>query len=194
MRHVSLTFEAGTTTALVGHNGAGKSTLLAMMAGKLRPDDGEITVLGRSLSAGLSASTRRALGLLLHEPWVYPELTGTENLAFFAGLYGRTRQTDIAATMASVGLDLAAGRRARTYSRGMTQRLALARLMVQDAQIWLLDEPMTGLDASGRELVVERLQAARAAGRCVVVVTHAPNLLESALDRVITLDSGKVVR
>jgi len=192
VRRVSARFRAGELTVVVGPNGAGKSTLLAMLAGLLRPTEGTITALGERLDGFPRESLRRRLGVLGHQPFVYPELTAAENLTFFAGLYGvRGAAGDRLALLARVGLELAADRPVRTYSRGMVQRLALARLLLQDADLWLLDEPTTGLDTAGRALAVELLAEARARGRCVVCVTHDPELLTPVTDRRLALVEGR---
>lgn len=196
LRHFSAGFEAGTLTALVGHNGAGKSTALAVLAGTLRPTEGRLEAFGQDLHAPSDAVViRRRLGVLGHRPFVYGELTGLENLRFFARLYDRSADTGaLEARLEEVGLGLAAHRAARTYSRGMVQRLALARLLVQEADAWLLDEPTTGLDAAARDWFVGLLTEARAAGRAVVVVTHDLETIAPVIDRTLVLDSGRLVR
>ena len=191
VRNVSAAFAAGELTVVVGHNGAGKSTLLAMLAGLLEPTEGAITALGMPLHGFPPRALRARFGVLGHQPFVYPELTGRENLALIAGLYRRSSAA-IAPLLVRVDLDLAADRPARTYSRGMVQRLALARMLLQDADLWLLDEPTTGLDTAGRAFVLDALGAARARGRCVVCVTHDPEVLAPITDAVLALEGGRV--
>ncbi|MCA9516433.1 MAG: ABC transporter ATP-binding protein [Myxococcales bacterium] len=193
VRRVSFEVRRGELVLVLGHNGAGKSTLLSLMAGLIRPTEGEITVAGRPLHGFPGRVLREQLGILRHEPFVYPELTGFENLTLMARLYGRPAdRARVDAVLARLDLSLAAHRAARTYSRGMVQRLALGRLMLQDAALWLLDEPTTGLDAAGRALMVSLLGEARAAGRAIACVTHDPDLLAPVATRALTLVDGRL--
>jgi heme exporter protein A len=133
------------------------------------------------------------MAVLAHQPFIYGELSGLENLRFFARLYERAHdEAHLLALLDRVGLKLAARRAARTYSRGMFQRLALARILVQDADVWLLDEPTTGLDEAGRALFAEVVSEARGQGRCLVLVTHDPSLVAATTDRLYRLDNGRL--
>jgi len=172
VRRVTLELEAGMLTALLGDNGAGKSTLLQMLAGLLRPSEGAVEVCGEPFVGFFPAEVRARMGFIGHAPFVYPDLTGSENLAFFAGLYPGQGRPPARELLGRVGLALAGDKIVRGYSRGMTQRLALGRLPLQDPPIWLLDEPSTGLDAQGAVLLANLLAEARARGRCIVAVTH----------------------
>lgn len=194
VRHVSATFRFGELATVIGHNGAGKSTLLALLAGLLRPTAGAITILGEPLNGFMPRALRARVGVLGHQPFVYPELTGRENLELIARLYGRPLGDGgaVDALLARVDLELAAARPVRTYSRGMVQRLALARMLLQDADLWLLDEPTTGLDTAGRAFVLDALGEARARGCCVVCVTHDPEVVASITDQVIALEGGRL--
>ncbi len=195
VRRVSAEFGAGTLSLVVGHNGAGKSTLLRLLAGALRATEGSILVGGEDLSTHPDpASVRARVAWLSHSPFVYGDLTGLENVALTAGLYGRDASDEaLLPVLEQVGLEVAASRPAAGYSRGMTQRLGLAQTIVQDAPVWLMDEPHTGLDVRGRELLTELMSQARAAGRCLVVVTHAPERLAHLADATWTLDRGRLV-
>ncbi len=190
VRRVSLRFEPGTATALLGDNGAGKSTLLQMCAGLLRPTEGHIEIDGAPMHGFFPADIRERVGYLGHLPFVYPDLTGRENLAFFARLFGKSAATHDT-LLSSVGLAHAADRPARTYSRGMTQRLALARMVLQDAPIWLLDEPTTGLDVHGLALLRDLLADATRRGRTILAVTHDLASLGD-IPRVIRLHGGRL--
>jgi ABC-type multidrug transport system ATPase subunit len=191
LRRVSVRFEAASCTLVLGPNGAGKSTLLALCAGQLRPTEGTVRAFGYDLDGHPDrVGVRRRLGVLLHAAWVYPDLTGRENLALFAGLYDRRPEFD--PILAEVGLDLAAERPARTYSRGMLQRLALGRLLVQAPEVWLLDEPTTGLDTAGLELFRGLVRRAIEAGATLVVVTHDPKALGDLPTRTLELAGGRV--
>ncbi len=194
VRRVDVAFPAGTVTTLLGHNGAGKSTLLGLLSGQLRPNEGQVLAFGADLHDPPDrAALRQQLGILGHLPFVYPELTGVENLRFMASLYGRPAdEPRLTELLDFVGLRASAHRPARTYSRGMVQRLALARLMAQDARIWLLDEPTTGLDVQGRALLVDVLARGKAEGRAIALVTHDPESVARVTDRVLVLDAGRL--
>jgi heme exporter protein A len=193
VRSVDTAFHAGELVVVLGHNGAGKSTFLNLIAGRMRPTEGHAVVLGETLVGFPSQAVRTQLGFLGHAPFVYPELTGLENMRFMARLAGmpvdQARLLDI---LERVGLEASAKRPAGTYSRGMTQRLALGRLLLTQPPIWLLDEPTTGLDADGRRWFVAALAEAKDQGSCIIVVTHAPDLLSGVLDRTLTLDNGRL--
>ena len=194
LRQVSLALNPGTLTVVSGHNGAGKSTFLHLLAGLTRPTEGWIELDGDDLHRHPSPATARAIiAFLGHEPFLYPELTGIENLRFMASLYGRdVREEELTKRIAEVGLTAAQLRPVATYSRGMTQRLALARILVQDASVWVLDEPSTGLDAPGRALFRQLIEAATGEGRSVVMVTHAPKSYEEIADAKVVLDNGRI--
>ena len=141
VRQASASFGAGAVHVIIGHNGAGKSTLLSLMAGALRPTDGSTLVLGADILQA-EPSLRARVAWLPHKPFIYPDLTGHETLEFVARLYGRAVDKGAhEAVLERVGLAAAAHRKSRTYSRGMTQRLAIAAVLVQGADIWLMDEP-----------------------------------------------------
>jgi heme exporter protein A len=188
---VDVTLRAGRLTALLGPNGAGKSTLLGVLSTLVRPTSGTVR-----FGAGLDARDVRAgIGVLAHEPMVYGELSALENLRFFAGLYALADGAERArALLDEVGLDEEARRRpARTYSRGMLQRLALARALLHRPRLLLLDEPFTGLDRFGAERLARTLAAARQEGRIVVVVSHDLEALGGLTDHLVVLKRGKIV-
>ncbi|MGM0575473.1 MAG: heme ABC exporter ATP-binding protein CcmA [Myxococcota bacterium] len=194
VRRLSASFESGTLTAVVGHNGAGKSTLLNLLAGAIRPTKGHVRVFGEDLHDHPDrAEMRRRVAWLGHAPFLYPDLTGEENLRFVARLFGRDASREVlAARLEQVGLGTAGRRPVRGYSRGMVQRLGLARILIQGADVWLLDEPSTGLDVAGRALLGEVLGAALRDGKCLVVVTHDMSCLSGHVDRVFTLSRGRL--
>ena len=195
VRRVSASFVPGTLSLLIGHNGAGKSTMLRLLAGALRPTEGRVLVGGEDLTTHPDpASVRSRVAWLSHRPFVYGDLTGLENLTLTAGLYSRNTADDaMTALLDQVGLSSAAARPVAGYSRGMVQRLGLAQTLVQDAAVWLMDEPHTGLDTRGRELLTRVMADAREAGRCLVVVTHSPERLADLADATWTLDRGRLV-
>jgi heme exporter protein A len=191
---VSLELRAGSMCALLGHNGAGKTTLLGVVSTLVRPSAGAVTYLtGDTKVTG--ADVRREIGLLAHASLCYGELSATENLELVAGLYGVPANAQaIAALLDQVGLDpRARGREARTYSRGMLQRLALARALLTKPSLLLLDEPFTGLDRGGALALGEQLGALKAAGAIVVVVTHDLEAIAGRTDHVAILRRGQLV-
>jgi heme exporter protein A len=191
---VSLEFQAGQLCALLGPNGAGKSTLLGILSTLVRPSAGKVRYRRGREAAASGAELRRSIGVLAHDSFLYGELTGVENLAFYAKLYGVVDASARArALLDEVGLDEAARhRQARTYSRGMAQRLALARTLLHDPQVLLLDEPFTGLDRAGAAALSRTLARARAERRVVIVVSHDLEALAGETDHVVVLRRGKV--
>ena len=192
LHRVSLTADAGTITALLGHNGAGKSTLLSIAATLLRPTSGRVEY-GEHDSATGGAALRARIGLLGHDLYLYSELTAAENLRFFAKVYsldGIERRVDAAlerAGLADRRDDIVAG-----FSRGMRQRLALERSLIHEPRLLLLDEPFTGLDEAARDALRERLRATREAGAIVVLTTHDTAAIERLTDMTVSLVDGRL--
>jgi heme exporter protein A len=178
--------------ALLGPNGAGKSTLVGILSTLLTPTAGEVRYGGRS--ARDDDELRGAIGVIAHESLCYGDLTGRENLELFARFYAvRDARGRASELLARVGLtDEAARRPARTYSRGMLQRLAVARALVHRPQLLLCDEPFTGLDRAGVELLGALLADERARGAMLVVVTHDFEAVSSLIDRIVVLTRGRV--
>ena len=190
---VSFVAPRGSIIGLLGPNGAGKSTLLAMLATLLRPSAGSIHY-GTMQAADAPPELRGRIGVLGHDLFLYPELTARENLAFFAGLYGRRDADDAAraalmrAGLADRGDDLVSG-----FSRGMRQRVALERALIHDPRLALLDEPFTGLDESSTRALVTRLQGLRESGAAIVLATHDLDVADGLLDEAIFLREGRMV-
>ena len=188
---VSLEFRSGSMCALLGHNGAGKTTLLGIVSTLVRPTAGAVTYW-QDDRAITGADVRREIGLLAHASLIYAELSAIENLELVAGLYGIS--ADISAILDQVGLDKRARERAaRTYSRGMVQRLALARALLTKPSLLLLDEPFTGLDRDGALALGAQLGELKAAGTIVVVVTHDLEAIAGRTDHVAILRRGQLV-
>ena len=179
LRGVSHDFRLGTLTVVLGDNGAGKSTLLRIIAGLLKQTSGKCTVSGR-------------IGYMAHASMLYDELTGLENLRYFAALYGITDETRMRGLLAAVDLDSTLTRSARDYSQGMRQRLSLARAVVHDPEVLLLDEPFSNIDADSAQHIVRLLASWRDAGKTILLVTHQPVLLERVADEFLTLRQGLV--
>jgi len=188
---VDLALRAGETVALLGPNGAGKSTLVGILATLVSPTSGSVRYGG---SEPGDDELRAAIGVIAHESHCYGDLSGHENLVFFARLYGVSDAHAVAARLlARVGLsEEAASRPARTYSRGMLQRLSVARALVHKPRLLLADEPFTGLDRAGVTLLGELLAEERARGCIMVVVTHDFDAVASLVDRVVVLARGRI--
>ena len=190
VREIDLDVAAGSTLALLGRNGAGKTTLLRMLAALSSPTRGAITVRGSSLRQGTG---RARLGIIGHGIWIYDDLTAQENLEFFAGLYGiRNPQPQIEQWLESTGLTRVRHSPAREFSRGMRQRLAIARAFFHDPEILLLDEPFTALDDRAAALLAGLIERAHAEGRTVLISTHQLREALALATDVAVLDRGRL--
>lgn len=194
---VSLTLQAGQVTALLGENGAGKSTLLGVLGMQIRPTRGKLLLDGRDADSIDGMWLRQQLSLLSHEPRCYADLSARENLHFFSKLYDHggsesQRQQQVSDLLSRVGLTHAADRPSRTYSRGMVQRLALARAILHKPSILLLDEPYTGLDQEGVRLLSSLIAEERARGAMIVVISHDFEPLAALLDVAAVLRRGRL--
>ena len=191
---VTLELTARSMCALLGHNGAGKTTLLGLLSTLVSPSDGKIVYRAGGTEV-TGAAVRREIGLLAHTSLCYAELTARENLELVAGLYeidGGSAAID--AVLDRVGLEpRARDRVARTYSRGMLQRLSLARALLTRPSLLLLDEPFTGLDRGGALALGAELASLRDAGAIVVVVTHDLEAISGRTDHVAILRRGQLV-
>lgn len=189
---LDLRLEWGEIAALFGANGAGKTTLLRILAGLARPDAGRIVIAGRPLSRRNDAA-RRLVGFAGHETMLYSDLTGAENLAFYARLYGIRQPTGrIREVLERVGLADRANRRVRTYSHGMRQRMSLARAILHSPSVLLLDEPESGLDAAGVAMLGELLRDWAAGGKSALLTTHNAGVGQAWAQRILTLSGGKI--
>ena len=198
LRGVDFEIGAGESVAILGANGAGKSSLLKILAGLSRPSGGTFAAHDDGEEADLSREALRSrVGYVGHATLLYGELTARENLAFAARLHGQRPARDaLDAVLAEFDLLDVAERRADTFSRGMAQRLAIARAVVHAPSLLLLDEPFTGLDeASGARLearLVSQRDDAAGRARSLVVVTHDPRRAVALADRAIVLHRGRV--
>ena len=191
---VSLELTGRSMCALLGHNGAGKTTLLGVLSTLVRPTSGEVAYHAGGAAIDGEA-VRREIGMLAHASLCYAELSARENLALFAGLYGADGSpAAVDAALDRVGLEPRARDRAsRTYSRGMVQRLALARALLTRPSLLLLDEPFTGLDRGGAIALGAELAQLRDGGAIVVVVTHDLEAIAGRADHVAILRRGQLV-
>jgi heme ABC exporter ATP-binding subunit CcmA len=189
---VSLDIRAGEAVALLGANGAGKTTLLKILGTLLRPTRGTATIAGHDVVRAPEA-VRPLLGVVAHGAWVYDDLTARENLKFWATVGGLdARPADLTAALAGVGLERAADVRVRTFSAGMKRRLSLARVMLARPRVLLLDEPFAGLDQRARKWLEGRLEAMKAAGAALLMVTHSFGRELGIADRLAVLAGGRI--
>jgi heme exporter protein A len=172
LRDVTLELPAGRTLVVFGPNGAGKTTLLRMLATLLRPHAGEVRVLGSALP-GDGYAVRGRIGFLGHEPLLYRELSGRENLRFHARLHAiGAPEARVEAVLAAVGMERRANDPVAELSRGMVQRLAVARAVLHEPELLLLDEPLANLDPAAQAQVAPLIGAG--SGRTRVITSHDP--------------------
>ena len=187
---VSVTFHAGTVTALLGPNGAGKSTLMGMLSTALRPSEGQVLYGGRAYAEN-DPTLRSRIGYLGHRPMLYSELSATENLSFFGRLHGVPAQA-VTHWLGRVGLTRSADRPVSGFSRGMAQRLALARALMSSPAVLLLDEPFTGLDPEGVRLTKALVAERRDQGAIVILVTHDLAVTDDLAAQAVVLRGGRL--
>ena len=172
LKGIDLDVTEGECLALVGPNGAGKTTLLRILATLCRPNDGSIRVAGSDLVDG-AKEIRRQIGFLSHQPLLYGDLSAEENLRFYGRMYSVSGLAErISALLEQVGLKSSRHALVRTFSRGMRQRLSIARALLHDPPVLLMDEPYTGLDQQAARMLDEVLQEAGAVTRTIVLTTH----------------------
>jgi ABC-type multidrug transport system ATPase subunit len=188
LRQVSVELQPGHCYVLIGENGAGKSTLLRILAGLLRPSFGTIKVFG-----DLEPHEARArIGYMSHAPMLYDELTGHENLKYFASLYPGRPNLSPAEALRQVGLDPELNRPLGNYSQGMRQRTSLARVLLPVPELLLLDEPFSNMDIESARQMVELLAGFRRGDRTIVITTHQRELAAPIADWVLALRAGRV--
>ena len=193
LRDVNLNVGPGERLAIVGPNGSGKSTLVKVVATLLRPSAGTVRLAGLDVQSQ-ALEVRRLIGVVCHQTFLYSELTALENLEFYGRLYGLPQPSDRAhELLGSVGLEPHADVPGRDLSRGMQQRLALARALLHEPPILLLDEPDTGLDQRWTAFLVDLLAEVAREGRTVLLTTHDLERTLDMADRLAVLNGGRVV-
>jgi heme ABC exporter ATP-binding subunit CcmA len=188
LRKITLSFEPARCYVLLGENGAGKSTLLRVIAGLLRPTHGSIRVFG----AEKPSDVRDRIGYMSHAPMLYDELSAVENLRYFAGLYGDRHCLQPDAALRAVGLDPTLTRPTGQYSQGMRQRASLARVLLPQPDLLLLDEPFSNMDAASARQMLALLDQQRAAGKTILLTTHQRDLAQPIADFLLALQAGSV--
>ena len=190
---VSLTVPRGTAYGFLGHNGAGKTTLIRMLLGLTRASAGSATLLGLPVPAERARALAR-VGAIVEEPSFYPHLTGRENLRAAAAVRGPETRARIDQVLHRVGLEKRGGDRVGTYSLGMRQRLGVARCLLSDPDLLILDEPMNGLDPGGMLDMRQMIRAlVEEEGRTVFVSSHLLDEIEKTCDVAAIIDGGRVI-
>jgi len=192
LRAVNLEVGRGDCAIIVGRNGSGKSTLIRILAGIFSVTAGDVLLFGQPART-LQPPDRRRIGLITHQSFLYPRLTARENLEFYAQLYGLG---DIVSTvlklLSRVGLESVADERVSTFSRGMEQRLTLARALIAKPEVLLMDEPFTALDAEGIERATRLIGEATDRGCATVITAHEEAQFRQLTSASYTLINGRL--
>lgn len=192
---VSLQIDAGETYGLLGPNGAGKTTTISILAGLLEPDDGMVTVAGTRIRSRSTAG-KQAIGLVPQELAIYPDLTGEENLRFFASLYGMSKQETrirIGEVLEVIGLTDRRKDHTSKYSGGMKRRLNIGIGLLHKPRLLVLDEPTVGVDPQSRSAILESIGALSGEGMAILYTTHYMEEAQRLCDRVGIIDSGRLI-
>lgn len=193
LRNITLTLEKGEILAVIGPNGAGKSTFFKCTVGLLQPTSGDILLNGKVVKKN-SAEIKQKIGFLGHESFLYNNLSPLENLKFYGKLY-KVKDLDRKANelLKEVGLFLFRDMPIRSFSRGMMQRLAIARVLLPDPDILMLDEPHTGLDQEAVALLNQIIKQKRVSGTSILIISHDFEQVHALADRVAVLKKGKII-
>lgn len=194
VKNLSLVIDQGEVFGFLGPNGAGKSTTIKLLMGLMRPTEGQISILGHDSS---SHRSRKHVGYLPENPAFYDFLTGSEYLMFVGktfDLSGGVLQEKVEYVLKLLELWDARNRPLRNYSKGMVQRLGLAQVLIHDPEVYILDEPMSGLDPVGRALVKKIILDLKSRGKCIFFSTHITSDVEAVCDRVGIILQGSLRR
>jgi heme exporter protein A len=195
LKQLDLDIARGQFVALLGANGSGKSTLLRLISGLLKPTSGDIEVGGWQMPHE-AAQVRAQIGMVSHKPLLYDNLTARENLQFYARIYNlgaAESHARINSLLERVGLKKRADTLVRTYSRGMQQRLSIARALLPDPHVLLFDEPHTGLDQAASATLDTLLREAHQAGHTIIMTSHELERAAKLAERAIILQRGSIV-
>jgi ABC-type multidrug transport system ATPase subunit len=189
LRGVTAEFSLGRLYAILGDNGAGKTTLLRILAGLTPPTRGTVSILGNQQREAVC----REIGYMAHPSLLYDEMSGMENLRYFARLYGIEDDERCEEVIRAVKLDPGLNRPVGQYSQGMRQRMSLARALLHDPRILLLDEPFSNVDVRSAREMVGLLAEMRDRGKGIFVVTHQASLLDGVANEFVSMENGEIV-
>jgi heme ABC exporter ATP-binding subunit CcmA len=189
LRQVTIKFEPGQCYVLLGENGAGKSTMLRILAGLLQPSAGTVKVFGDTRPD----AARHRIGYMSHAPMLYEELTGLENLNYFGSLYRPGQCLPAEEALRQVGLDPTMPRTVGQYSQGMRQRASLARVLLSQPELLLLDEPFSNMDVESVSQMIQLLAKFKSESRTILLTTHQRELAAPIADQILTLKAGRVL-
>lgn len=193
LRGIDLSVEKGETVAILGPNGAGKSTLLKVLATLIKPSSGLVKINGLDVKKNL-LEIKKVFGYLPHSSLLYDHYSPLENLVFFGKLYGVKNAEERAIELVKeVGLSFFLNEPVKNFSRGMIQRIAIARSIVHDPELLLLDEPHTGLDQGAISILNNVILSMKAKGTTTLMVTHDFKQASEICDRIIIIKNGKLV-
>lgn len=193
LRGINLSIKKGETVAILGPNGAGKSTVLKILGGLIKLTSGEVKINGLDLKKD-SYDSKRKIGFLAHNSFLYDHLTPLENLKFFGKLYGVVNIEERAKKLIDeVGLSVFTHDPVQSFSRGMIQRIAIARAIIHEPEILLFDEPHTGLDQQAIKILNDVIIRMKQEGSTILMVTHDFGQAIETCDRFIIIKNGKVV-
>ena len=191
--NISLKVDRGEIHALLGPNGAGKTTLLSIVCGIVNPSEGYVSIEGLSPK---DSNTRKIIGIMPQEESLYEDLTGEENILFFAGLYGidgKNAKSLAEELLTAVGLGKWRNKLVKTYSGGMKKRLSLSVALINDPELLILDEPTTGMDPGMRQETWNIIRERKKEGKAILLATHYMDEAESLADKVTILNEGKII-
>jgi heme exporter protein A len=193
LRNITLALEKGEILAVIGPNGAGKSTFFKCTVGLLQPTSGDILLNGKIVKKN-SAKIKQKIGFLGHESFLYNNLSPLENLKFYGKLY-KVKDLDRKASdlLKEVGLFLFRDMPIRSFSRGMMQRLAIARVLLPDPNILMLDEPHTGLDQEAVAMLNQIIKQKRESGTSILIISHDFEQVHTLADRVAVMKKGRII-
>jgi ABC-2 type transport system ATP-binding protein len=187
---ISFSVAEGEILGFLGPNGAGKSTTIKILTGQLPPRSGKVAILGADVQKN-SPDIQARIGVCFEEKNLYLNMTAVENLSFFADLFG-IKNVDIEGLLHRVGLGDRAGDRVKNYSKGMQQRLMVARSLVNSPKVLFLDEPTDGLDPVSSQAIREIIKAEARRGAAVFLTTHDMHEADELSDRVVFLNEGRI--
>ncbi len=192
VKDVDIAIDAGEVVTIFGPNGAGKTTLIKILATLLQPTSGKLEIEGMDALAD-AISIRRCLGVIIHESLAYPEFSPHQNLKFFGRMYGvKPLEERCTMLLDEVGLSHFAYEPLRVFSRGMTQRFMIARALLHHPSVLLFDEPFSGLDATAKQFMLQRIEQEKRNGRAILITTHNIDLGYLAGTRFLFMINGKL--